>query len=234
MGVKEFLEPSKGKILISLSLLMVSILLIIWLFFPLLFSQSLRPFLRPFDYFRYTLFLGLSLIFFIPLAYFLGCCINKGKKWRWVFGIIIYFFIALVVIPEGLIYALDEVSSAYNRKFSHSCTVDSDCFPTCGLNAVNNKSISLAPRSPFVVYKHSSCLVGIAICENNLCDIYSEEKASVEYCERRTHDRVKSICYEDLARKIEVEAKRLNDISICNKIEDEEHRKDCKREVEEG
>lgn len=167
MGVKEFLKPSKGKILTTLLLFGISLFFVFLayilypfseiLFFPLFLAMILYVSIIP-------------LIFFIPFNYLFACYIIRNKKW--LKNIIIYL-IAFMIFSVALFFAI----MGYNYTFARFCNADSDCFVQEGGGisigqVFNDKYIPLA--NPYGTYGGGQVDIthGYGICENNRCRLF--------------------------------------------------------------
>ena len=183
MTVKEFLKPTRKKVIISLELFMILIPLayLLFIIFPLsvaIIENSLNI-LTPFSRFFYT-FLGsivsVPLLFkisiWVSISYIGACYISKNK--RWFLGI--FFSLLIVFIFAWLIlYAI----GAYNYLFGHSCSTSRDCRWNCGSGPHNKQFIVLDDGTYDCFGQYWP------ICEKGRCTtLKSWEIMSIEECEQ--------------------------------------------------
>lgn len=243
MGVKEFLKPSKGKVL-SASLLLGMTVILIW-FIDFLFSSFYYPIVEniilsiisfpfllviflfclfyhsfflmfKFKVFTFSIILSAILISVIVLilTYVFGCYINRSKK---VVKGLALFLVAFLTVFVAIFILIEEV---YNPLFGYSCDIDNDCFYNWDIGSVNYKYIALS--NP---YRNTPSISSMeAICESNRCVTLDEETTSWEYCGRREGSS-KSACYWHLA-------KNLNDPNLCDKMEEEWKKERCIEQFE--
>lgn len=231
---KEFLKPSKEKILSSILLLAIVIILVWFMHFLnssdstrdniisiiillpfqgllLLFYESFFPILIAYKFLSLSTFL-LTILFSIillSLTYVFGCYINRSKKT--IKGLVLYVVAFLLIFTAIFIL----IEGVYNPLFGRSCNIDTDCHYNWDVGSFNLRYIRLS--NPFL--PHPSISHMHAICENNRCTILDEKTTSEEYCEIRDGLK-KGICYLYLARN-------LDDPNLCDKIEDEEAKMIC-------
>ncbi|MBI2575066.1 hypothetical protein HYV82_04225 [Candidatus Woesearchaeota archaeon] len=223
MGLKEFLKPDKGKILISLLLMLLSV----GLMFGIATTGSVALYI---DVFIPVLIIFISLpIFaitaFFLLSYFFACYISKDKKWFK--GILIYLVCFLIAFPLSVF-----LIGVYDDTVARSCSSDKDCRHVCGAGAVNNLYVPLIEPLHFGTCSHNP----VAFCGNKKCKTEdSFEAESAEDCERmfgRTQDtkfNQLGMNFSNLDLCYSVLASKLNNKSMCNRIGDVEQRERCLR-----
>jgi hypothetical protein len=161
--------------------------------------------------------LPIYFILIILLVYIFACYIEQSKKW--LKGVAVYLII-LTIITLGIIFFIDR----YNKKFGYSCNKNTDCQYDCPAGAVNNNYIKLT--DPLM---HINCRPPFStVCENRKCKNFRDtDVISVEDCGKAKETFKKDNCYWSFAKK-------LNDASLCNSIEEDSFKENCIKQVKEN